>query len=129
MTRSLMALAIAAGFTLAVPAEPDLPPPPPAPVPAATLEAGISRGVEFLVRTQNKDGSWGGPQWTGGVDKDPIPGSHSSFTTATTAMCVEALLEVGGESADVRHAIDRGIDYLLCELPRLRRADPGNLPN
>jgi hypothetical protein len=110
-------------------AEPDLHPLPPASVPSATLEAGIRRGVAFLVRTQKKDGSWGGPQWTGGVDKDPIPGAHDSFTTATTAMCVEALLAVGGESTDVRHAIDRGADYLFRELPRLRRADAGNLPN
>jgi hypothetical protein len=130
MTAVRIVLVLCLAFPLTVSAaEPELRPPPPAPVPAATLEVGIRRGVEFLMRTQTKEGAWGGPQWTGGVDKDPIPGAHNSFTTATTAMCVEALLAVGGDSTDVRHAIDRGTDYLLRELPRLRRADPGNLPN
>jgi hypothetical protein len=113
----------------AVAADPDLHPLPPTPVPTETLEAGIRRGVEFLLRTQKKDGAWGGPQWTGGVDVDPVPGAHDSFTAATTAMCVEALLTVGGESPDVRRAVERGTDNLLEQLPKLRRADPGNLPN
>jgi hypothetical protein len=112
-----------------VAAEPDLRLPPPTPVPAEALEASIRRGVEFLLRTQKKSGAWGGPQWTGGVDQDPVPGAHDSFTAGTTAMCVEALLEVGGPSTEVRQAIDRGTDYLLEHLPKLRRADEGNLPN
>src|SRR5262245_29838266 len=110
-------------------AEPNLRPPPPAPVPAETLDAAIRRGVEFLLRTQKPDGHWGGPHWTGGVDVDPVPGAHDSFKTAVTAMCVEALLEVGGGSTEVRQAVERGTEYLLRELPKLRRADPGNLPN
>lgn len=110
----------------------DDPPPrpgPPAPIAAATLEATIGKGVQYLLRTQNADGSWGSPRWSGGVDVDPVPGSHHSFTAATTAMCVEALLEVGGDGSDVKRAVDKGIEYLLKELPNLRRADPGNLPN
>src|SRR2546421_12848889 len=100
-------------------AEPNLHPPPPAPVPAETLEAGIRRGVEFLLRTQKADGHWGGPQWTGGVDVDPVPGAHDSFTVGTTAMCVEALLAVGGETTEVRQAVERGTEYLLQHLPKL----------
>jgi hypothetical protein len=109
--------------------QPDLHPPPPTPVPAEVLEKSIHRGVEFLLRTQKPDGSWGGPQWTGGVDVDPIPGAHYAFSAAVTAMCVEALLEVGGGATEVRQAVERGTDYLLQNLPKLRRADPGNLPN
>jgi hypothetical protein len=110
-------------------AEPNLHPPPPAPLPPERLEAGIRRGVEYLLRTQKPDGHWGGPQWTGGVDRDPVPGAHDSFTVGTTALCVEALLAVGGETTEVRQAVERGTDYLLQHLPKLRRADPGNLPN
>jgi hypothetical protein len=116
-------------FGGATAAEPNLRPPPPAPVPAETLDAANRRGVEFLLRTQKPDGHWGGPQWTGGVDVDPVPGAHDSFKAAVTAMCVEALLEVGGGSTEVRQAVERGTDYILKELPKLRRADPGNLPN
>jgi hypothetical protein len=110
-------------------AEPNLHPPPPAPVSAEALDTAIRRGVAFLLRTQKSDGHWGGPQWTGGVDHDPVPGAHDSFKTAVTALCVEALLEVGGGSTEIRQAVERGTDYLLRELPKLRRADPGNLPN
>jgi Prenyltransferase and squalene oxidase repeat len=125
---STVALVICASSPAAEP-EPNLRPPSPLPVPAETLAASVRRGVEYLVTTQNKDGSWGGPRWTGGVDVDPVPGAHYGFTAAVTAMCVEALLEVGGDAPAVKAAIDRGTDYLLRELPKLRRADPGNLPN
>lgn len=124
MTTSFLSLVV---FVLA--GEPNLHPPPPAPVPAEVLEAGIRRGVEFLLKTQKPNGAWGGPQWTGGVDVDPVPGAHDSFTVATTAMCVEALLEVGGQATEVRQAIDKATEFLLRELPKLRRANQGNLPN
>ena len=55
--------------------------------------------MAFLLKDQNKDGSWGSPRWSGGVDVDPVPGSHHSFTTAVTALCMEALLDAGGGSA------------------------------
>ena len=37
----------------------------PAPEPAA-LQKAIDRGVEFLLKDQNKDGSWGRPEPKGG---------------------------------------------------------------
>jgi hypothetical protein len=92
------------------------------------LEKVIARGVEYLCRTQNADGSWGSPRWTGGVDVDPVPGAFHSFGTAVTAMCLEALLGAG-DSLRVRQAAERAEIYLLEHLPKLRRADRGNLPN
>lgn len=103
-------------------------PAPPVPVAESSLADSVRRGVEFLLKVQNKDGSWGGPRWTGGVDGDPIT-SHHSFTVATTALCVEALLEVGGDSVEVNKAVAQGTEFLLKELPNLRRADEGNVPN
>lgn len=105
-----------------------LKPPPPTPMSESTLADSIRRGFEFLVKDQNKDGSWGSPRWTGGVDGDPI-WSHPSFCAATTALCVEALLETGGDSAEAKKAIDRGAEFLIKELPNLKRADEGNVPN
>ena len=37
------------------------------------LDTAIARGVAYLCRTQNSDGSWDSPRWVGGVDKDPVP--------------------------------------------------------
>ena len=131
MSRACWPLAVLFAVTTAPAAEPEpnLRPASPLPVPAEVLSTSVRKGVEHLVTTQNKDGSWGSPRWTGGVDVDPIPGAHYGFSAAVTAMCVEALLEVGGDTPAVRSAIERGTEYLLRELPKLRRADPGNLPN
>ncbi len=103
-------------------------PPPAESVPAAELEAAMARGVAYLLESQNRDGSWGSPRWTGGVDQDPVPGAFHSFTVAVTAMCLEALLGAG-DSPPVRQAVDRAETYLFEQLPKLRRADPGNTPN
>jgi hypothetical protein len=109
---------------------PPAPRPGPAPpLPPGKLESSIQRGVRYLLSHQNKDGSWGSPRWTGGVDADPVPGAHHSFTTAVTALCIEALLDSGGDDPGVRQALARAEEFLLDNLPRLRRADRGNLPN
>ncbi len=93
------------------------------------LDRSIRRGVEFLCRTQRADGAWGGPQWTGGVDSDPVPGAFHSFDVAVTAMCLEALLDVGGAHPDIPNALHQAESFLTENLPELRRADPENLPN
>jgi hypothetical protein len=105
-----------------------LKPPPPTPMSESTLADSMRRGVEFLVKEQNKDGSWGSPRWTGGVDSDPLTSQHS-FCVATTAMCLEALLETGGDAPEVKKAIEKATSFLCQELPLLKRADQGNVPN
>ena len=41
----------------------------PVPAPSAvTLDAAMERGIEFLLRDQNKDGSWGTPERTKGLN-------------------------------------------------------------
>jgi hypothetical protein len=105
-------------------ATPDLRPKPPAPVPQEKLKAAIGRGVAFLLKTQNKDGSWGSAERTKDLNiYAPVPGAHHAFRTAVTAMCVSALIEVDDTSPAVRKAIERGEEYLFAELPRVRRAD------
>jgi hypothetical protein len=103
-------------------------PPAPEPISSEKLERVISHGVDYLCQNQNVDGSWGSPRWTGGVDRDPVPGAFHSFGVASTAMCLEALLSAG-DSPKVHKAAERAETYLLANLPKLRRGDPGNLPN
>ena len=87
---------------------PNFKPKPPEPVPGEKLDAAIRRGVAFLLANQNKDGSWGTPAIKGGVPIIAGIGSHHAFIAAVTAMCVSALIEVGGDSPEVRRAVERG---------------------
>lgn len=112
---------------------PSEPPPRPGPIeppkPEA-VEAAIRRGVAFLVKSQNKDGSWGSARiYRPGDVYAPVPGAHHAFRAATTALGVSALIESGFPDADTRGAIDRGEQWLLAHLPRLRRATPDTIYN
>ena len=90
------------------------------------LEASIRRGVEFLVGFQNKDGSWGNATRTKGLNiYAHVPGSHLSYRTATSSLCVSALIEVGPETRaavdGADECLERGERYLLDVLPTVRR--------
>ena len=66
----------------------------PRPVPDAEITAAIERGVAFLLKNQNADGSWGSPERTKNLNIAAGIGSHHAFRTAVTALCVSALIEV-----------------------------------
>ena len=101
------------------------PPKPVEPPAAREIEQAIHRGVAFLVKRQNKDGSWGSANITRPGDiYAPVPGAHHAFKAAVTAMCITALIETGGNDAGVVRALDRGEDWLFDHLPKVRRATP-----
>jgi hypothetical protein len=105
-------------------------PKPPPPLSPEQLQSAIRRGVAFLLKDQNKSGSWGSPQRTKGLNiYAPVPGAHHAFRAAVTALCVAALIEVDDGSEAVRKAIERGEAYLLTELPKVRRATPQAIYN
>src|SRR5262249_12389363 len=107
--------------------------PRPAPVPPpdpAALDSAVRRGVDFLVRCQNKDGSWGSPALKGGVAiYTPVPGGFQAYQCAVTAMCISALIETGGDRADARKAGRGGEKYLIQFLPKPRPRSPHVLYN
>lgn len=99
------------------------PNPVPAPKPGEVDEA-IRRGLKFLVERQNKDGSWGSPHHTKGLNVyAPAPGAHQAFRTGVTALCVSALIEAGPSGDDVAKALERGEAWLMENASKLRRAD------
>jgi len=82
----------------------------------AAVQAAIKRGLEFLLQTQNPDGSWGGAwdsltTWSGWTWSNPE--SHRAWRVATTGLCCLALLEVEPSPA-VEAALRRGLAYLAA---------------
>ena len=87
------------------------------------VRTAIQRGLEFLLKDQNPDGSWGGCRnavytFTGAVWSNPE--THRSWKVATTGLGYLAVLEVGDSQA-AEAAADRAIDYLL-------KTPPSNAP-
>ncbi len=97
---------------------------------AEAIEAAIRHGEAFLLARQNKDGSWGSPRNTKGLNiYAPVPGAHQAFRAAVTSLCLMALVEVGDGSPATQQAIERGEAWLVQNLPRVRRAEPAALYN
>lgn len=96
-----------------------------APPSRETLDQSIRRAADFLLASQNKDGSWGDHTRTKGLNVIcPYPEGPRSFRTACTSLCVIGLLAspLKNEPA-VKGAVDRAVQYLLATLPLLKRGD------
>jgi hypothetical protein len=89
------------------------------------IDQAIHRGLDFLIQKQNKDGSWGSPRKTKDLNIFAPIGAHQAFRAGVTAMCIEALIETGAPDTDpkAKAALDRGEEWLLANLPHVRRAD------
>lgn len=91
---------------------------------AAVLEDSIKQGVDFLVKSQNKDGSWGAPTKTKGLNiYAPLPGAHHAFRMGTSCLAMTGLLDSGDQRPEVLEAITKAEEWLLKTLPRVKRAD------
>ena len=89
------------------------------------IESAISKASIFLKNDQNKDGSWGSPHQTKGLNIfAPVPGSHRAFRLAVSALCLHALLEHQKNNENFKRTISIGAEYLLKNLGNLRRASP-----
>ena len=87
------------------------------------VEKSIERGIYFLQGNQNKNGSWGSPRNTKGLNiYAPTFQSHYAFRLAVTALCASAMIEAGGDHPRSRASIADSEKYLLENLPKLRRA-------
>jgi hypothetical protein len=104
-----------------------VPPLPGTPLPAATPEAintAITRGVDFLISSQNPNGSWGSPTLTKKLNiYAPLPGSHYAFRAGTSGLALSGLLDSGDKRQAAVAAIAKAGDWMSAELPKLRRAD------
>jgi multidrug resistance efflux pump len=88
----------------------EAPPPPP--------EEAYARGLAFLLRTQNPDGSWGSFESArpGEIYLGTIA-SHAAFLEATTALCALALDGPSRKDATARAALERALAHMLAAPP------------
>ncbi len=90
---------------------------------AAEARAALLRGANYLVRTQNADGSWGSPREAlPGYDEGFMhPETHRGWQVATTGLCCMALQQFE-ETESVRAAFERGLEF-ICNNADLRRSN------
>jgi hypothetical protein len=94
------------------------------------IDDALRRGVDFLLESQNRDGSWGSARNTKGLNiYAPVPGAHHAFRAGVTGLCTAALAELAEERSEVRPALLRAEEWMERELPRLRRATPDAIYN
>jgi hypothetical protein len=92
--------------------------------PQVSIDTAIHRGVDFLVRTQNPNGSWGNPTHTKGLNiYAPLPGAHHAYRAGASGLALSGLLDTKDPREDVAKAITRGSEWMTENLPILRRAD------
>jgi hypothetical protein len=88
------------------------------------MESSIQRGIDYLLASQNSNGSWGSATQTKDLNiYAPIPGAHHGFRAGTTALCIAALVETQSQDPRVIAALNRAEQYMLQQLPRVRRAE------
>ncbi|MFP6884126.1 MAG: hypothetical protein VCA40_06815 [Roseibacillus sp.] len=100
------------------------------PITGAQIDASIWRGVDFLISSQNKNGSWGSATMTKGLNiTAPIPGAHHAFRAGSTGLALEGLLRSGDRRRESVATIEKAEAWFLKELPRLRRATVDTMYN
>lgn len=87
------------------------------------IQSSIDRGAQFLLNTQNKDGSFGSHE-TNRLSEiyAPLPGAHNAFRSATTALAVSALIETKGDDPEYQDAIAAGQQWMLDNMRKVKRA-------
>jgi hypothetical protein len=94
-----------------------------------SLDDAVKGGVEFLVKNQNKDGSFG--KRTSGRSYEvtsAVPGGHYAFGSATTALCWLGLDDAAYKTEASKKAAARALDWLV-KRARVKRAHGGQLYN
>ena len=95
------------------------------PVSKEELTTSITRGVDYLVKKQNPDGSFGSARRTKGLNiYAPVPEAHLAFLSGSSSLALAGLIDSGDRRPEVIAAIEKGEEWMLSKLPKLRNVDP-----
>ena len=101
-----------------------VPVPHPPPATRGQILDGIRRGVDYLLRSQHEDGSWGGPTRTKDLNiYAPLPGAHLAFRAGASALALCGVMDSADPRQQASESITRGTHWLETEASKLRRAD------
>ncbi|MDE0836461.1 MAG: hypothetical protein OSA84_08935 [Akkermansiaceae bacterium] len=96
-------------------------------LPAATPESialSITRGVDFLLADQNKNGSWGSATRTKDINiYAPLPGAHHAYRAGASGLALSGLLDAADKRPEATASIEKATAWAAENLPKLRRAD------
>ena len=105
-------------------------PKPITPPTAEALEASITRGIDFLIKRQNKNGSWGSARNTKELNiNTPVPGGHQGLRAAVTSLCVGALIVSNDDREVVQETLRRAEAWMITDIPKVRRGSTGVIYN
>ena len=82
----------------------------------------IGSGIEFLLGSQNEDGSWGGVKNATFTSGFANPATYKTWRIRASALATRAVLELGRTEADARSA-ERGLEYLMANASPVRPAE------
>jgi len=89
---------------------------------AEEVPLAIRHGLEFLVESQNADGSWGGTKNATFTSSFANPATYRSWQIGASALATRALMELSEGEAHAS-AADRGLDFLMANDSPVRPAD------
>ena len=96
---------------------------------SAELERAVSRGLGYLVKAQNPDGSWGSTASNLWDIYAPVPGSFYAFQVGASALALSGLIDADDGSPEVSAAIRRATEFVLTRHKTARRVSPDTLYN
>ena len=97
----------------------DLPPATP-----ESIATSITRGVDFLIADQNKNGSWGSATRTKDINiYAPLPGAHHAYRAVASGLALSGLLDAADKRPEATATIEKATAWAVENLPKLRRAD------
>ena len=72
------------------------------------IDKAMTRGVDFLVEDQNKNGSWGSATRTKALNiYAPLPGAHHAYRAGSTGLALAGMIDANDQRPEVQASIRR----------------------